>query len=113
MKGNEMEDRITAPSHYTNGELEAWDAILQLGCGYLDGNVLKYIIRFRYKGDPIGDLKKAKAYIDKLIEVTQASIEEQTKEQERLTEVADIPASSSVYWPYEVRTSGGKTNQED
>ena len=48
--------------------METWDAITGLGLGYLEGNVVKYVSRYQYKGDPIGDLKKARAYIDKLLE---------------------------------------------
>ena len=111
-----MDDKILAPSHYTRGEMEAWDAIVALGCGYLDGNVIKYLSRFRHKGDPLGDLKKARAYIDKLIEVTQASIDSQAEREQRATEVEEPyvePPTSSVFWPYDVRTSTGKSSNLD
>jgi len=36
--------------------------------GYLKGQVIKYISRYRYKGMPIEDLLKAKTYLDWLIE---------------------------------------------
>jgi hypothetical protein len=35
------------------------------------GSVIKYLYRYKYKGDPIGDLEKAKEYIDFLIEKNQ------------------------------------------
>ena len=107
-----MSDRILSPSHYTTGEIEVWDAIVALGCGYLDGNVIKYMTRFRHKGDPIGDLQKAKAYIDKLIEVIESSIDEQTKEEQRRTAVEELigPSTNSVYWPYDVQTSSGTSH---
>lgn len=60
--------KIDKPKHYRQGTMETWDAITGLGLGYLEGNVVKYVSRYRYKGDPVGDLKKARAYIDKLIE---------------------------------------------
>ena len=38
---------------------------------YLQGNVMKYLWRFDYKGEPIKDLKKAQWYLERLIkEVT-------------------------------------------
>jgi hypothetical protein len=37
----------------------------------LDGNALKYLVRFRDKGG-VEDLMKARHYIDKLIEVEEA-----------------------------------------
>lgn len=36
--------------------------------GYLKGNIIKYVSRYLYKGDPIDDLKKAKTYLDWLIQ---------------------------------------------
>ena len=69
--GKAGSDPINHPAHYTTRDLEVWDAIVGLGCGYLDGNVVKYLARFRHKGDPLGDLHKARAYIDKLIEETE------------------------------------------
>ena len=35
---------------------------------YCEGNVHKYIHRFDYKGNPTGDLKKGKQYLEWLIE---------------------------------------------
>lgn len=35
--------------------------------GYLKGNILKYLIRYKHKGCPDVDLKKARWYLDKLI----------------------------------------------
>ena len=62
--------KIDKPKHYQQGTMETWDAITGLGLGYLEGNVVKYISRYKYKDDPIGDLKKARAYLDKLITQT-------------------------------------------
>jgi len=36
--------------------------------GFLKGQVIKYIARYRYKGKPIDDLAKAKTYLDWLME---------------------------------------------
>lgn len=53
--------------HYKQFKHETWDVILDWGLGYLDGNAVKYLSRWRHKGG-IEDLKKARHYIDKLIE---------------------------------------------
>lgn len=58
-------------SHYKQFRHEAWDVILDWGLGYLDGNAVKYLSRWRHKNG-IEDLKKARHYIDKLIEVERA-----------------------------------------
>ena len=36
--------------------------------GFLKGQVIKYVARYRYKGEPLDDLAKAKTYLDWLIE---------------------------------------------
>ena len=54
-------------SHYKQFTYETWDVIIDWGLGYLDGNAVKYLSRWRHKGG-IEDLKKARHYIDKLIE---------------------------------------------
>lgn len=59
---------VNHPNHYTTGKIEAWDAIHGLGLGYLAGNVVKYLARYKYKGRPLEDLLKAQAYLNKLIE---------------------------------------------
>lgn len=53
--------------HYKQKVIQPWDAIIAWGLGFLDGNVVKYIARYRVKGG-IEDLKKARHYLDKLIE---------------------------------------------
>lgn len=58
-------------AHYKQHKLQPWDAIVEWGMGFLDGNALKYLVRYRDKGG-IQDLEKARHYIDKLIEVEKA-----------------------------------------
>lgn len=59
--------RQVGGSHYQQFTHETWDVILDWGLGYLDGNAVKYLSRWRHKGG-VEDLKKARHYIDKLIE---------------------------------------------
>ena len=66
-------DMVNQPPHYNNSsEIEAIDAIkAATGDGFeyhLQGTVLKYVWRYRYKGKPLEDLKKARWYLDRLIE---------------------------------------------
>tara|TARA_Y100000004_G_C8901878_1_gene406773 strand:- start:374 stop:586 length:213 start_codon:yes stop_codon:yes gene_type:complete len=63
-----MVDNINSPSHYTQGNIEVIVFILDQKMNYLQGNVIKYVCRYKYKGKPLEDLKKARWYIDKLIE---------------------------------------------
>lgn len=57
-------------THYKTRDIEPWDYITANGIGFLDGNAIKYLTRWRDKGG-IEDLKKAQHYIQKLIEVTE------------------------------------------
>jgi len=67
MKRNK--EQIEYLEHYTKGGIETWDYIVSWDMGYLDGNVIKYVTRYRFKNNPMQDLYKAKQYIEKLIEV--------------------------------------------
>jgi len=58
-------------AHYTKG-IECWDYIISQDLGFLAGNIIKYVTRYRHKGDPVRDLEKAKHYLEKLIEVERA-----------------------------------------
>ena len=61
-------DYMVGGGHYKNRKFETWDVILDWNLGYLDGNAVKYLSRWRSKGG-VQDLKKAAHYIQKLIEV--------------------------------------------
>lgn len=67
-----VSDSINNPSHYGQGKIEAIEYIedsltKEEYLGYLQGNIKKYLHRWRYKGG-VEDLKKAQWYINKLIE---------------------------------------------
>lgn len=57
--------------HYKTKAIQPWDFIVANEIGFLDGNAIKYLTRWRDKGG-VEDLKKARHYIDKLIEVETA-----------------------------------------
>jgi len=60
-------EEIKKPSRYNKrGKLECWDVILDQEMNFLEGNVLKYLWRYKEKNG-IEDLKKARVYLDKLI----------------------------------------------
>ena len=64
-------DMVNSPPHYNNSDIECIDAIAAaLGEGfeyYLQGNVMKYLWRYRYKNGT-EDLNKAQWYLNKLTE---------------------------------------------
>ena len=55
--------------HYSKLAIQPVTYINANGLSYLQGNVIKYITRFKSKGTPLQDLEKAKHYIDMLIEL--------------------------------------------
>lgn len=66
-------DMIDKPAHYNVGNIECieylkdnlpWEAYT----GYLEGNAKKYLHRWRHKGRPVEDLKKAVWYLERLIQ---------------------------------------------
>lgn len=54
--------------HYKEKTIQPWDFIAANQLGYFEGNIVKYVSRWRDKGG-INDLKKARHYLDKLIEL--------------------------------------------
>lgn len=70
-----VSDSVNSPSHYTRGKVEAIevieDAIQDAPSpkeGMLQGQVLKYLLRLWLKDNPAEDAKKARWYLNRLIE---------------------------------------------
>ena len=68
----EASDPVNKPAHYNTKGVEAIKAIEASMSdeeyqGYLKGNCMKYMWRYKYKGKPVEDLKKAQWYLEKLI----------------------------------------------
>lgn len=53
-------------SHYVVQKIQAWDYIIANGLGWCEGNIVKYVSRWKRK-DKLKDLYKARQYMDKLI----------------------------------------------
>ena len=62
---------VNSPAHYNEANIETIDIIQSVtGDGfesYLQGNILKYICRYKYKNGT-EDLEKARWYLNRLIE---------------------------------------------
>lgn len=75
---SKSDPEVERPAHYNAGSVEAIEAIEAsmdpaMYEGYLKGQVLKYLWRYRYKGKPVQDLLKAQWYLNKLIDQVFAS----------------------------------------
>ena len=56
-----------SPDYYQKGNIEVTDFIIDQSMSFLEGNVVKYITRYKEKSG-IEDLRKARWYLEKLIE---------------------------------------------
>ena len=78
MKAQE-EDMVNSPPHYNKAGVECIEAIrAATGDGYeyyLQGNIMKYLWRYRYKNGT-EDLKKAQWYLGKLVEEVEGCYDE-------------------------------------
>jgi len=54
-------------NHYKKYKIQPVDFIIKNNIGFVEGNVIKYILRFKEKGGVL-DLEKAKHYIELLID---------------------------------------------
>ena len=66
-------DTQVGGDHYRSKELQPWDVMRswfshEEFTGFLRGNVLKYVARYKDKSG-VEDLRKARHYLDKLIEL--------------------------------------------
>lgn len=72
-------DSVNHPDHYKSGGIEVIDLMKakmspQEFLGYLRGNIIKYVLRAPFKGKPVEDMRKARWYIDKWVEVSNETV---------------------------------------
>lgn len=65
---NDPNSRQVGGDHYKGKTVQPWDFIAANELGFFEGNVVKYVTRWKDKGG-VQDLHKARHYLDKLIEV--------------------------------------------
>jgi len=57
-------ETITHPDHYCKGGFEAVEIIDAFQLCFKIGNVVKYCLRAKFKGNELEDLKKARNYLE-------------------------------------------------
>ncbi len=67
--GDQRNDPVNHPVHYTYGSIETIDFIESMGLGtdFCLGNVIKYVSRAGHKGNAVEDLRKALWYLNRAI----------------------------------------------
>ena len=68
-------NKQVAGSHYKDLPIQPVEYIYANGLGYFEGNVVKYLSRWRNKNG-LADLEKAKHYIEMLIEMENRKADE-------------------------------------
>jgi hypothetical protein len=58
-------------SHYKKYKIQPVEFIIKNNIGFVEGNIIKYVLRFKEKGG-VQDLLKAKHYIELLIDTTKS-----------------------------------------
>lgn len=64
---SDVNEKQVGGTHYKTA-IQPWDYIAANNIGYFEGNVIKYVSRWRQKNG-VEDLKKAVHYLQKLIEL--------------------------------------------
>ena len=72
MKANE---RQVGGSHYKGTEVEHWDIAWMFSFDYYQGQITKYVMRWRDKNG-LEDLEKARHFLEKYIELVKANSQE-------------------------------------
>ena len=67
----ERKEITEEPPHYKQGKIQVSDFIEDQELPWPASNIIKYICRFRHKGDPLGDLYKAREYIERQIKLVE------------------------------------------
>ncbi len=73
--------KVDHPRHYNEGKIEVIDVIEDWDLGFHDGNVIKYVLRAKFKGDEIQDLEKAVWYLKRYIKLRKEAHERENEEQ--------------------------------
>jgi len=66
--GQDVQDAVQHPQHYCRGKIEVIDFIEDQEMDFRAASALKYICRYRHKGKPIEDLRKAVWYLTRIIQ---------------------------------------------
>lgn len=69
-------DTQVGGSHYKNLAIQPLEFIVANELDFPSGNVVKYVVRYKLKGG-LEDLKKARHYLDLLIELEEKKLETQ------------------------------------
>lgn len=90
--GKRPNDHQVGGSHYKT-PFEHWDLVIKVPFSYLEGCATKYVARWRKKGTPVPDLKKALHFLNKIEEVGKPPVRALTFEEITLEVSAFVVAN--------------------
>ena len=76
--------KVDHPRHYNEGKIEVIDIIEDWDLGFHDGNVIKYVLRAKFKGNEIQDLEKAVWYLKRYIKLRKEAHDREAEEQDAI-----------------------------
>lgn len=90
---------VSSPAHYTAGNKEAIEFVEATGEleGFCLGNIIKYLYRYKLKGNPVQDLMKAREYLERLI----ICVKNKMDEEQRM--LNDNEKHNTEYWKEQQR----------
>lgn len=68
-----VNDEQVGGHHYQKGSIQPWDFVVANDLDFFQGNILKYLTRWKHKGG-IADLEKARHYLEKYTETAKAGL---------------------------------------
>lgn len=70
-------EMVNSPSHYNVGNIETIDYLesLNIAEDFCCGNAIKYLSRYKHKGTPLEDAKKAQWYVNRLVQILETNKE--------------------------------------
>ena len=81
-----------AGAHYLDMKMQPWEIIDACDLDFYEGNVLKYLLRYKRKGRPKEDLEKLKHYVEKLIARNDTEMTN-----EKYKECQELPDTQTAY----------------
>ena len=88
-------DKQVGGGHYKNAKIEHWDFVAANGLDYFQGQITKYVCRWKDKGG-VEDLEKARHFLDKYIEIERNRL---SFTKGKLKESHTIAADATKAWP--------------
>ena len=70
------DNSVTSPSYYGDYIVKPIDFIVNNNITFAEGNIIKYVVRWKQKNG-VENLKKAKVYLDKLIELGEQNLDKE------------------------------------